>query len=177
MLPNMKSKALAATLATAMAAAPVTPALAWGKGEQNFLAGALAAVGVGLLINQANKAHAATRAPVYPSTPVYSQPGYSQPTYRPPIYQQPTYQQPTYQQPAYGNPAPAARSAFLNYSPSMRQAIQARLSDYGYYRGAIDGVWGPRTDAALRAYAADQGLSSRLGTYSGAVALLDSLAA
>jgi hypothetical protein len=171
MLPNLKSKAIAATLATALAAAPVTPALAWGKGEQNFLAGALAAVGVGLLINQANKAHAAPR-PAYPSTPVYSQPGYGQPSYRPPVYQQPTYQQPS-----YGTPSSAAHSAFLNYSPSTRRAIQARLSDYGYYRGSIDGVWGPRTDAALRAYAADQGLAARLGSYSGAVAVLDSLAA
>jgi hypothetical protein len=171
MLPSMKTKAIAATLAATLAAAPVTPALAWGKGEQNFLAGALAAVGVGLLINQANKAHASPR-PVYPSTPVYSQP-----TYRPPVYQQPTYQQPTYQAPIYGSSVSAARSAFLNYSPTMRRAIQARLSDYGYYRGTIDGVWGPRTDAALRAYAADQGLAARLGTYSGAVAVLDSLAA
>ena len=171
MLPSMKSKATAATLAAALAAAPVTPALAWGKGEQNFLAGALAAVGVGLLINQANKSHAATRAPTYNPGPVHTQPVYSQPVSRPPVYQQPGYQQP-----GYGTQAQAARSAFLNYSPATRRSIQARLSDYGYYRGAIDGVWGPRTDAALRAYAADQGLGERLGTYSGAVAVLDTLA-
>ena len=50
------------------------------------------------------------------------------------------------------------------------------LRDLGYYTGAIDGIWGPRTDAALRSYAADAGLSARLGNYSGAVSVLDSLA-
>ena len=169
MLPILKTAAIAATLAAAVATAPVTPAMAWGKGEQNFLAGVLATVAVGALITQSRKAQASTRAPSY-------QPAY-QPSYQP--SHRPTYQprdDRTYI-PSYGTPASAAHSAFLNYSPSMRRAIQARLSDYGYYSGAIDGVWGPRTDAALWAFAADQGVSQRLGTYSGAVSVLDSLAA
>ncbi|MFN0113100.1 MAG: peptidoglycan-binding domain-containing protein [Paracoccaceae bacterium] len=165
MLPNLKTAVIAATLAAAVAAAPAGPALAWGKGEQNFLAGVLATVAVGALITQSRKAQATTRAPSY------------QPAYRPAY--QPAYQPRDDRRyiPTYGTPASAAHSAFLNYSPSMRRAIQTRLSDYGYYAGAIDGVWGPRTNAALRAFAADLGLSQRLGTYSGAVSVLDNLAA
>ena len=58
----------------------------------------------------------------------------------------------------------------------MRRAIQANLRAYGYYSGAIDGVWGPRTYNAVRLYAGDSGLANRLGTYGGAVAVLDGLA-
>jgi hypothetical protein len=184
MLPNLRTAAMASMLGAAVAAAPAGPALAWGKNEQNFLKGVLATVAVGVLLNQARKSDSVSRAP----GPVYREPAYASPTYRSPAYGAPTYRNgdysriPTYREndysriPSYGTVTPAARSAFLNYSPPMRRAIQARLADYGYYTGAIDGIWGPRTDAALRSYAADAGLSARLGNYSGAVSVLDSLA-
>ncbi|MFZ5710427.1 MAG: peptidoglycan-binding domain-containing protein [Pseudomonadota bacterium] len=189
MLPNLRTAAMASMLGAAVAAAPAGPALALGKNEQNFLKGVLAAVAVGVLLNQARKSDNVSRAPtpVY-REPVYREPAYATPTYRSPAYGAPTYRNgdysriPTYREndysriPSYGTVTPAARSAFLNYSPPMRRAIQARLADYGYYTGAIDGIWGPRTDAALRSYAADAGLSARLGSYSGAVSVLDSLA-
>jgi peptidoglycan hydrolase-like protein with peptidoglycan-binding domain len=37
--------------------------------------------------------------------------------------------------------------------------VQRALSGAGYYRGAIDGVIGPRTRAAIRAYERDNNLS------------------
>ena len=39
-------------------------------------------------------------------------------------------------------------------------AAQQRLKDRGYYSGPVDGVMGPRTAAALRAYQRDHGLSA-----------------
>ncbi len=30
--------------------------------------------------------------------------------------------------------------------------VQATLADQGYYRGAIDGIWGPQTSQAILAY-------------------------
>jgi hypothetical protein len=39
-------------------------------------------------------------------------------------------------------------------------AAQQRLKDRGYYAGPVDGVMGPRTAAALRAYQRDHGLSA-----------------
>jgi hypothetical protein len=41
---------------------------------------------------------------------------------------------------------------------SMVAQVQRRLAQSGYYRGAIDGVMGPRTRAAIRAYERSRGL-------------------
>src|SRR5262245_42382196 len=38
-------------------------------------------------------------------------------------------------------------------------AAQQRLKDRGYYSGRVDGVIGPNTEAALRAYQRDRGLT------------------
>jgi hypothetical protein len=164
MLLSFKS-AVATTLAAAVALAPVNAAHAWGKNEQNFLKGVLATVAVGTFINQTQKRR--TAAPVQ----------------RAPVYQQPVYQRPTYQQPVYSPPiqhtpsiygTPAAR-AFQAYTSSERQAIQRRLSAYGYYRGGIDGAFGPNTYAAITTYARDQGQQNRLASIDQAFAVYDGL--
>jgi peptidoglycan hydrolase-like protein with peptidoglycan-binding domain len=37
-------------------------------------------------------------------------------------------------------------------TPDMTQQVQERLQQQGMYRGRIDGVWGPGTEAAMRSY-------------------------
>jgi peptidoglycan hydrolase-like protein with peptidoglycan-binding domain len=36
-------------------------------------------------------------------------------------------------------------------SSSATQALQKRLQELGFYRGEIDGIWGPQTQAAVEA--------------------------
>lgn len=43
-------------------------------------------------------------------------------------------------------------------SPRAVQAVQDRLRGYGFYRGPIDGVWGPGTQQALAAFQQGRGL-------------------
>jgi len=38
-------------------------------------------------------------------------------------------------------------------------AMQTKLTDYGYFKGKADGIYGPRLDAALRAFQKDQKLT------------------
>ncbi|HUG82442.1 MAG TPA: peptidoglycan-binding protein, partial [Bryobacterales bacterium] len=40
----------------------------------------------------------------------------------------------------------------------QRRAAQRALESKGYYRGAIDGIVGPRTKSGLREYQGDNGL-------------------
>jgi hypothetical protein len=59
------------------------------------------------------------------------------------------YNQPYYNQPAYG---------YGPYNGSLVLQVQRRLARAGYYRGAIDGMMGPRTRYAIRTYERDHGL-------------------
>src|SRR5262245_6737879 len=60
---------------------------------------------------------------------------------------------------AAGEASPSAGPATSALSPADDIAgAQQRLKDRGYYAGPIDGVMGPRTAAALRAYQRDHGL-------------------
>ena len=52
----------------------------------------------------------------------------------------------------------------------MVAATQANLAQLGYQPGPIDGQYGPRTEAAIRAYQRDHGLPVD-GKLSGQVAL------
>ena len=57
---------------------------------------------------------------------------------------------------------PTARVLITDASPAPAadvQRAQRQLKERGYYSGAIDGVMGPATQAALRAYQRDRGLS------------------
>ena len=46
-----------------------------------------------------------------------------------------------------------------SYDGSMVARVQSRLAELGYYHGAIDGITGPRTRAAIMAYENRHGLS------------------
>jgi hypothetical protein len=159
MIVNARIALTGALAAAAIALTPATPARAWGESEQNFLAGVLTTLAVGAVVNQTRKARGQT--PIYSFAPA--------PTYRPaPSYQPvPTYA-PVYQ------PSVAA-SAFSEFSPASKRAIQQRLAAYGYYRSGIDGVFGPGTRAALEAYARDSGNSAALQSRDGAVRLMNGL--
>ncbi len=151
MLPMISNSRIALTgaiAAAAIAMTPATPAHAWGKNEQKFLAGVLATLAVGAIVNEARKSNA---RPSYQPAP--------QPVYVP----APTYH------------ASASASAFAEFSPASKRAIQQRLAAYGYYRGGIDGVYGPGTRAALEAYARDTGSEAALQSRDGAVRLMNSL--
>ncbi len=161
MLPAVKTTAIATITALAIALTPAAPALAWGKKEQGFVAGLAAALAVTAIVRDQQR-----RRGVLP--PLYRQPVY-QPAY------QPTYQQPTYHpQTASIYRTPAAR-AFQSYSASERRLIQRNLANNGYYRGGIDGAFGPGTYSAIAAYARDTGNTDRLASTSGAFAVYDGL--
>lgn len=44
------------------------------------------------------------------------------------------------------------------YSDATVSAVQSQLAKQGYYRGVIDGVYGPQTRAALTRYQSNHGL-------------------
>lgn len=154
MLPTVmtaKTSLIAALTALSIAAVPATPALAWGDKEQSFVAGVATAVIIDELLKQNRKSREVRRTPdvVYVDRPVHSS--------STSIYS-----------------TPAAR-AFSSYSLSERKAIQRNLRAWGYYRGGIDGAFGPGTYNAVTAYARDEGASSNLGSSSGAYAVYDGL--
>lgn len=148
MLPAVTRTLTATVTALALAAAAVQPAQALGKNERNFLKGVFAAVVVHELVKQsrANAAPAPAPLPVQP-LPTHPGSGYSQ----------------------------QAAAAFYEFSPQARRMIQQRLAAYGYYRGAIDGVWGRGTAAAVQAYARDTNAAANLTTRDGSVRLYNSL--
>jgi hypothetical protein len=51
------------------------------------------------------------------------------------------------------------RPAYGYTSDSVVKHVQSYLADQGYYHGAVDGVIGPRTRAAISAYESRHGLS------------------
>lgn len=139
---NAKTALIAGLTALSIAAVPATPALAWGEKEQGFVAGVATAVIVDELLK--NRRARLGSAPVYVApTPTYVEPRtvYVEPRHTTSIYA-----------------TPAAR-AFQSYSLSERKAIQRNLRAWGYYRGGIDGAFGPGTYNAITAYARDEGVS------------------
>jgi hypothetical protein len=152
MLPTVmtaKSSLIAALTALSIAAVPAAPALAWGDKEQGFVAGVATAVIIDEILKNNRKARAYDRR----ETPVYVEP---RPVHTS-IYS-----------------TPAAR-AFQNYSLRERKAIQRNLRAWGYYRGGIDGSFGPGTYNAVVAFARDEGASGNLKSTSGAYAVYDGL--
>jgi hypothetical protein len=152
MLPTVKTaqRNLIAMLTAASLTLPAAPALAWGDKEQSFVAGVVTAVIVEELIKN-NRARRAAPAPQY----VYVEPA---PVHTPSVSS--IYH------------TPAAR-AFQSYSLHERKAIQRNLRAWGYYRGGIDGSFGPGTYNAVVAYARDTGVS--LGSTGGAYGVYDGL--
>ena len=164
MLPavsNIKRNTIAVLTALSIAL-PAVPALAWGQREQDVLKGAAGVILLQGIIRETkpNKHH--------------YQPRY-EPQYEPryePRYQ-PRYE-PRYEPQRVSVYNTVAAQAFNSYSSSERRLIQRRLSAYGYYRGGIDGSFGPGTYNAVVAYAGDQGQSLRssssaYGVYDGLI--------
>ena len=76
-----------------------------------------------------------------------------------------TYYTPGYPYAGYGNtyynsanPYSYSRYSYRSHNDSVVVRVQERLARAGYYRGAIDGVMGPRTRYAIRAYERSHGL-------------------
>lgn len=164
MLPavsNIKRNTIAALLALAVAL-PAAPALAWGQREQDVLKGAAGVILLQGIIRETkpNKKH--------------YQPRY-EPRYEPRYQQyQPRYE-PRYEPQRVSVYSTAAARAFNNYSSSERRLIQRRLSSYGYYRGGIDGSFGPGTYNAVVAYADAQGQTRQLASTNSAYGVYDGL--
>jgi putative peptidoglycan binding protein len=57
---------------------------------------------------------------------------------------------------SYGQPA--AYGGTAAYDGSLVAEVQGRLTNAGFYRGSIDGVMGPQTRRAIRAYERARGL-------------------
>jgi hypothetical protein len=185
----LKSKAIATVTALSLMLGAAAPAQALGKNERNFLKGIAAVLIVGAIVNEGRKANA---QPAPAPQPIYRQPRYEppQPIYRQPRYEPPeaTYRphqvQPTQktgriigQNSAYGsgvNDTTAAR-VFNSYSRAERLAIQRQLAGFGYYSGAIDGAFGPRTHQAVYEFAGAMSKQDALNTTSGAYRVYDAL--
>jgi Putative peptidoglycan binding domain len=136
-----KTTLIAGLTAMSIVALPAAPALAWGDKEQGFVAGVATAVIVDELLKNNRKARAYDRGQT--AAPVYVEPRT--------VYVEPRRSVSLYS-------TPAAR-AFQSYSLSERKAIQRNLRAWGYYRGGIDGSFGPGTYNAITAYASDEGVS------------------
>jgi hypothetical protein len=158
MLPaiiNSKSArrtAIAAITALAMAI-PSAPAFAFNQREQDVLKG-IAAV---LLFQGAVRA-------TKPAKPQYVTPQVE------PIYE--PVHPPRVVHSIYRTPA---AQAFNSYSSSERRMIQRRLIRLGYYRGGVDGAFGPGTYSAVAAYARDGGQGRALASTQGSFAVYDGL--
>jgi hypothetical protein len=57
-----------------------------------------------------------------------------------------------------GGPSYYNRTVYRGYGRSLVARVQARLARAGYYAGPVDGVMGPRTRYAIRAYEYRHGL-------------------
>jgi hypothetical protein len=152
-----RSVVAAALTAAVLATAPAAPALALGDREKGFVVGVATALIVDRLIQQNRSARGVQGLPgfnlVEPRTATVVPRAVATPS-------------------IYGT---SAARAFNSYSVEERKAIQRQLRAWGYYRGGIDGAFGPGTHAAVTAYARDEGLSGSLATRNGAYAVYDGL--
>lgn len=158
-IKTAKTATVAGLTALSIAAVPATPALAWGDKEKGFVAGAATAIIVDELLKNNRKARLYDRG--YSAAPVYVQP-------------RTVYVEPRHTTTTSIYSTPAAR-AFQSYSLSERKAIQRNLRAWGYYRGGIDGAFGPGTYNAIVAYARDEGASANLRSTAGAYGLYDGM--
>ena len=53
-----------------------------------------------------------------------------------------------------------ANAAALKYDFGAIEGRQQALRDLGFYKGTVDGVWGPRSRGALVAFQAEKGLDA-----------------
>ena len=151
MIANTKRNLIAGVTALAVLAAGTSPALAWGKNEQQFLAGIAATLAVQALLREADHHAKVRRAQQQPVNPTRYEPA--------PVS-------------IYATPA---AQAFNAYSDNEQRRIQSTLSAYGYYHGSIDGSFGPGTYNAIALYASRTGKTAMLGTRAGAFGVMDAL--
>lgn len=158
--------ALAAATALSVAVTSVTPALAWGDREQGIVTGIVAT----LLFQEATN----TRNPPQPQPQPYPYPDPY--PYPPHGHRPPPPPPPQYQPPSYGSVyrTPLGR-AFQSYGLSDRKEIQRELRRYGYYRGQVDGQFGPGTYEAVLAYARRTGQRDAAQSMAAAYGVYDSL--
>lgn len=172
MLPSIRKYATAAVAAIAIASSAAAPAHALGKNERKFLQGVAAAAIIGAIINdnrRRSKPAPQPQAQYYTPVP---QTQYRAPRTRNPgriIGSSTPYGSGLHQ-------TPTAR-VFNSYSRTERYAIQRRLAAFGYYGGAIDGAFGPRTHQAIYEFARTANKQEALKSTSGAYAVLDALLA
>lgn len=174
LMSNVKRNLIAGTVALALVATSAAPALAWGQREQDFTKGALAVLLLGAIARDVDHHNRVNRQPVY-QQPTYQQPTYYQPREREYQPRERDYQPRDYQQPIQSVYATPVGQAFLSYSDNERRRIQATLANYGYYRGNVDGNFGPGTYQAITAYASQSGKVAQLETRGGSYGLLDGL--
>lgn len=159
---------VAAVTALSVALGAAAPAAAWGQREQDTLKGAVGALVLKAIIDDARR----DRAPIYhePPAPIYrvvpDAPRHDHGYGHGHRHEKPKAQSIYH--------TPVAR-AFNSYSRAERRLIQRRLAHWGYYRGGIDGSFGPGTYSAVVAYARDQGQGRNLGTTAGAFGIYDGL--
>ncbi|GLS88751.1 antifreeze protein, type I precursor [Cypionkella aquatica] len=169
MLPavsNIKRNTVAVLTALAIAL-PAVPAMAWGQREQDVLKGAAGVILLQGIIRETKPGSNDYRKRHDNRYDQRYEPRYEQPRYK--------HYQPRYEQPRVSVYNTAAARAFNAYSTSERRLIQRRLSAYGYYRGGIDGSFGPGTYNAVVAYADAQGQTRQLGSTSSAYGVYDGL--
>jgi hypothetical protein len=164
MLPKLHTAVVTTVTALSIALGAAAPAAAWGQREQDTLKGAVGALVLKAIIDDARR----DRAPIYHEPPA--------PVYRV-VPDEPRYYH------GHGHTKPKAQSiyhtplaqAFNSYSRAERRLIQRRLAQGGYYRGGIDGSFGPGTYSAVVAYARDEGQGRNIGSTAGAFGVYDGL--
>lgn len=164
---QIRSRLLATLTAAAVVAASVTPAAATSQRDRDFLRGAVAAGLVGGLIYYSQQNRTRSQEQTY-YAPVTRQAAPQQ------VYRQPA---PVQQQTSYRAPVQydAVAAGFRDLTFDQRRTVQLRLQRQGYYQDRIDGVWGPNTQRAVRAYALDAGYGQSLDTSAGASQVYRSL--
>lgn len=104
----------------------------WNNGWNGYGWGALAGVAAGAVVA------GALAAPYYAPTYYYPTVGYSQPVVQQVIVPQ--------------------RQVVVQHVDSVLAKVQSKLAALGYYKGGIDGTFGPQTSAAVQQYQADNGI-------------------
>lgn len=163
---------LLGVLALSLGLGAAAPAQALGKNERNFLQGVAAAMIVDRILDDVRQQQPRRQRQGHVPPHAYAPPPpppHAQPQHRPrPHHAQP----PVYRNSIYNTPA---AQAFNAYRPADRRRIQRQLASWGYYRGGIDGAFGPGTYNAVVAYANDSGKARSLRSTAGTFGLLDSL--
>ena len=126
MLPKLHTAVVTTVTALSIALGAAAPAAAWGQREQDTLKGAVGALVLKAIIDDARR----DRAPIYHEPPA--------PVYRV-VPDEPRYYH------GHGHTKPKAQSiyhtplaqAFNSYSRAERRLIQRRLAQWGYYLSLI----------------------------------------